>query len=57
METATELNAKIPRIALSSRGGGEYRAGSGTKGAREDSSTFKVDSQAGKPPSRMLEFV
>ena len=44
-------------MTLPSREGGEYWTGLGVEGAWEDSSTFKVDSQAGKPPSSTLEFV
>jgi len=48
---------EIPRMTLLSREGGEYLVGLGVEGTREDSSTFKVDSQAGRPPSSTLEFV
>jgi len=44
-------------MTFPSREGGEYLTALGVKGALEDSSTFKVDSQAGRPPSRTLEFL
>ena len=53
----TQIIHQVPRITPSLRGGEEYGTGVGAKGIREDSSTFKVDSQAGKPPLSALEFV
>ena len=43
-------------MTLPSGEGAEYSVGPGVEGALEDSSTFRVDSQAGGPLSCTPEF-